>query len=1091
MAAVLDAQNFGAQLKRLSNISETMPDVRDAKRRKVATGSDDIDLKEYNDGNIVKIKVKNFVTYSKTSFHLSPTLNMIIGPNGTGKSTFVCAICLGLGGKPELLGRQKYAADFIKEGKDHCIIETVLKWSRDDKKTVTIKREMTRSSKNKSKEKSEWYIDGSKKDEKSIKKLLEHLNIQLNNLCCFLPQDKVSSFAALKPEALLLETERAAGFGELLELHEKLIELDDSRQEIEKELQRLDVNLKGLVSSRDRLKEEADKYLRFKEKKDELMYHEKLLPYAIVQDRKKKAAAFKERRDNLQQRYQTFCRNSNPLDVQINEIQEQIEDKEEQIRHIKDSVKSIKREMEQLTYTKLEIDKQIEAAETEKRKLENRSLRKHQELMDLLEDIRKHKEELEKTELPDDGEIHEYAEKRAAVRQSRNELNPQLRELKDSERSITERLNRTRQQITNLSRRIESNDRIGILDTNRNRQYAETKEAVLRLRNTPELKGRVFEPPILSVSVTDPRYAKYLEFFMDQNTRLAFTAKSKEDYEYAVNNYFSDLNVAFRYPGKRDSERKFNQEEVQKKFGFDGYLVDFVQGPRAVVKMLYENIMHDIPVSLNDLTPQQLQKITAPSPTHGKAYFTKFAGADLVYNLSKSDYGSKQSILSTSMIRQGKNRIFDTLNVNEGAVKDLKEYKQQYEEQKAELEPIKDQIVEISAQIDKFNADYDLYNSSHSRLNQLKSKYMTLKSRIQRKEDSVLTLRSEAERDVSGNVAKIEKKLTTLIEKRLQAINDLIDPVVEINKISYQIAQLEFEKFELINQKAAIEKLTSKLDSFKERFKQEVLEASRKYNEVKRSDEIRRLKEVTSQYSDQLREKLGELAARYQAEQTLTEMDLRARIERIKSEIRSVDDASSSSIEKLETIESHITELNQTLPELEGQLKDKMSQMNSIKGPWEEKLDALVSAISYNFSKKFVAVASAGEVRLNKNGGLKDWRLELLVKFRDESDLRVLDPFIQSGGERAVSTIFFMLSLQGLTNSPFRVVDEINQGMDPKNESIVHKYMVESACQSDENGAFSQYFLITPKLLTNLFYHEKMAVHCIMANHRIPDEVWD
>ena len=38
------------------------------------------------------------------------------------------------------------------------------------------------------------------------------------------------------------------------------------------------------------------------------------------------------------------------------------------------------------------------------------------------------------------------------------------------------------------------------------------------------------------------------------------------------------------------------------------------------------------------------------------------------------------------------------------------------------------------------------------------------------------------------------------------------------------------------------------------------------------------------------------------------------------------------------------------------------------------------------------------------------------------------------------------MSLQTLTRSPFRVVDEINQGMDPRNERLVHKRMVNIAC---------------------------------------------
>ncbi|CAG8613018.1 12552_t:CDS:2, partial [Racocetra fulgida] len=31
--------------------------------------------------------------------------------------------------------------------------------------------------------------------------------------------------------------------------------------------------------------------------------------------------------------------------------------------------------------------------------------------------------------------------------------------------------------------------------------------------------------------------------------------------------------------------------------------------------------------------------------------------------------------------------------------------------------------------------------------------------------------------------------------------------------------------------------------------------------------------------------------------------------------------------------------------------------------------------------------------------------------------------------------------------TPFRVVDEINQGMDPRNERLVHSQMVQTACR--------------------------------------------
>ena len=59
-------------------------------------------LARHQDGSIVRIKLKNFVTFSAVEFFPGPNLNMVIGPNGTGKSTIVCAIALGLAGKPEV-----------------------------------------------------------------------------------------------------------------------------------------------------------------------------------------------------------------------------------------------------------------------------------------------------------------------------------------------------------------------------------------------------------------------------------------------------------------------------------------------------------------------------------------------------------------------------------------------------------------------------------------------------------------------------------------------------------------------------------------------------------------------------------------------------------------------------------------------------------------------------------------------------------------------------------------------------------------------------------------------------------------------------
>lgn len=54
--------------------------------------------------------------------------------------------------------------------------------------------------------------------------------------------------------------------------------------------------------------------------------------------------------------------------------------------------------------------------------------------------------------------------------------------------------------------------------------------------------------------------------------------------------------------------------------------------------------------------------------------------------------------------------------------------------------------------------------------------------------------------------------------------------------------------------------------------------------------------------------------------------------------------------------------------------------------------------------------------------------------------------------------------------------------MDANYERAVHNSLVEVTCKPDSG----QYFLITPKLLTDLKYHERMKVLCVNNGEWIP-----
>lgn len=88
---------------------------------------------------------------------------------------------------------------------------------------------------------------------------------------------------------------------------------------------------------------------------------------------------------------------------------------------------------------------------------------------------------------------------------------------------------------------------------------------------------------------------------------------------------------------------------------------------------------------------------------------------------------------------------------------------------------------------------------------------------------------------------------------------------------------------------------------------------------------------------------------------------------------------------------------------------------------------------------------------------------------------------LHSGGERALSTMLYMLAMQDLTPCPFRIVDEINQGMDPVNERLLFEQIMSTCGKpvSDDSHTGRQYLVITPKLLPELKYERCTRVHIV------------
>jgi len=175
---------------------------------------------DYKPGSILRIRMHNFLTYADAEVRPGPRLNVVVGPNGSGKSTILCAIALGLGSSANALERGDGVGCFVMRDKEKGWVEIELKGKREGDSNIIIRRDLERAS-----NRSSYKLDGEVATQALIHHKVQELGIQVNNLCTFLPQEKVGKFTEMDPQKLLMETEKVVcteGF-DLFTTHEDLI----------------------------------------------------------------------------------------------------------------------------------------------------------------------------------------------------------------------------------------------------------------------------------------------------------------------------------------------------------------------------------------------------------------------------------------------------------------------------------------------------------------------------------------------------------------------------------------------------------------------------------------------------------------------------------------------------------------------------------------------------------------------------------------------------------------------------------------------------------------------------------------------------
>ncbi|CAM9158296.1 unnamed protein product [Choristocarpus tenellus] len=1048
-------------------------------------------VSEFKKGAIVRLTMHNFLSNRDTTVRFGPRLNMVLGPNGSGKSTLVCAMALGLGGNPKVLARADNLSDFVMHEKDKAWVE--LELFIPDGDNITICRSFKRGD-----NKSEWKVNGRYAQCRCHPlSLTANLGIQVENLCTFLPQDKVGDFSGFAPEQLLVETQKALGEGTLNTKHLELIRLQESAGKSESEERQVRQHLDQLIAQNEGRKRDVERLRQREEHLTKVALLQKRKLWLEIEELQRKGVEAQAKKKAADEELRLEKLKHQPLQDKVDTWKLKQDKAKGAFRRLTDESRilseNLTRTLEEKARRGLEAAK---AAKVELKNLEKRRREKEKQLenyqsmlVELERTLAAHEDKVAQgTSLEDLGveenalslHITELRNEIAELRGMKQELNQSLREADIA----VKRLQNVRAQR----------------EVNLKTAYNNNAETALKMvawagRNQEKLRGNVWGPIGVDVSVENKDDASCLEMHVPKHLWFALVVENKEDHDTLVHHFRGEqAQINIITCDKRGAigtvHRKYTEEfitNLKATAGIKGYLDECIQCPDPIRQVLMDHAaVHNVLLG-NAETEKVIQTDTRfldSITTQG--YGVVFAavrvpqGGNVLdghlryqrYNCNRSLYSKK---LSSSVVEVPPPRVLGR-GSNEEAIShaiaecthlenECKRYTEKVNLLELKIVPFKDRKEELGNK--RMNMITMMQTISHT------------KAKINRLKGKVRHLEVEIAEGGDGERVKYINRLDKSFHQQANSVSEAQDV---LSAILQNMSSLVGARMSEAVAKEVHNALQHRLDGVKNVMQDKAVEAESAAKTVRNYKTL----------FNERKRKVGQEAPLKHPNGVSTEFgkmwnSLPSTMELLETEMEMHKSAIDDTMDNPELIKEY-EECKEKIKHVEAQLKDletsngtTQRRMEDLEKPWEEELMAAVRKLSTLFEMYMKDMQCQGEVGLRRCERFRDWGLDIRVRFRmaETVALKTLSHQIHSGGERSVSTILFLMALQDLQESPFRVVDEINQGMDPANERLVFSRIVQNSCGPERH----QYFLITPKLLQGLVAMDNDDITVLFINN--------
>uniref|UniRef100_A0A1D1YS75 Structural maintenance of chromosomes protein 5 n=1 Tax=Anthurium amnicola TaxID=1678845 RepID=A0A1D1YS75_9ARAE len=1017
---------------------------------------------DYVPGNIVEIEIHNFMTYDHLTCKPGSRLNLVIGPNGSGKSSLVCAIALGLGGDPQILGRASSVGAFVKRGEDSGYIKISLRGYAAEEQIVIIRKIDTQN-------KSEWLLNGLAVPKRDVIEIIHKFNIQVNNLTQFLPQDRVCEFAKLTPIQLLEETEKAVGDPELPVQHHALVEKSQ-------EMKRLEVTVKQNGDTLNQLKAlnaEQEKDVERVRQRNQLLAKvesmKKKLPWLRYDLKKMEYIEAQKQEAEAKRKLDEAAKILNDLMGPIEEKKQERAENDKAAKKLgnaiaenansrKDLIMSETRKCTeaQVKYSEIEdLQKQEESRQQRIAKAEDDLVAAEIELANLPVYVPP-KDELERLgakicelEVAANQKKFQRSEKDRVLNQHKVMLKQCLERLKDMESKNAK-----------------------LLEALRNSGSDKIFEAYDWLKgHHNELRKRVYGPVLLEVNIKNRDCAPYLEAQVPNYIWKSFITQDPSDRDFLVKNLKSFGVPVLNFVNEEGgTEMPLQLTSKMHDLGIYTRLDQVFDAPPAVKKVLNSQCPLETSYVGTRETDQRADEVL-------RLGIMDLWTPDSHYRWSKSRYGGHVSAFvdpvqhsrlflynsdagDVDRMKSRKQELEATIAEMDGSLKSLQMEQRQLEDEAAKLQKQREEIVNIGAREKRKRREME------NLVDQRRRRFEYLK-----KEDGA------------------ESNMQRLTDQAAQLNMDRFELAIRIKNLLIDAISLKRRFVEKQMMSIELDAQIRGLDVDLKQFQRTALQASTCLDQCKKKTEYCR-----QQLYDAKRHAESIAIITEQVEQEFLEMpgtieELEVAIEDTISQANSILFLNQNILEEYQARQNKINAIERKLEADGCELQRCLSEINMLKEKWFPTLKNLVAKINETFGRNFQEMAVAGEVSLDEHEmDFDKYGILIKVKFRQTGELQVLSAHHQSGGERSVSTILYLVSLQDLTNCPFRVVDEINQGMDPINERKMFQQLVRASSQPST----PQCFLLTPKLLPDLEYSDACSILNIMNGPWLekPSKAW-